>query len=94
MLYPDRDVPGTSPSAQVDESRGRSSMDGLADAAHGLGLSAAADTKQSAFQIAVSVAHASEHKVCPNLVQCCVVVATTSVQRYMGPTLHPGFLFG
>jgi hypothetical protein len=54
-------------SQQVDETRGRSSMDGVTDATHGMGnLSTAADPKQqqpSAFQIAVSVAHAAEHKV-------------------------------
>jgi hypothetical protein len=42
-------------------------MDGVTDATHAMGnLSTAADPKQqqpSAFQIAVSVAHAAEHKV-------------------------------
>ena len=48
------------PHSQVDGTRGRSSMDGSSNNGE---LSAAADNKQSAFQIAVSVAHAADNKV-------------------------------
>jgi hypothetical protein len=53
-------------------------MDGVTDATHAMGnLSTAADPKQqqpSAFQIAVSVAHAAEHKVRALQAPLCVLV--------------------
>jgi hypothetical protein len=78
-------------------------MDGVTDATHAMGnLSTAADPKQqqpSAFQIAVSVAHAAEHKVRSLQAPLCVLVwfageVVACVLKKYGadrtPLSHPG----